>query len=206
MDILARDGLSEELLATLSFKSELGIPLKRNLRYFPEAELMAELDQARRWYEQTSLIDELPVDSRIKSKQSVRLKYRRYFPDHQCRKVFNDLLGFRSMCDTYEDVLALSGRSKFRVADLSTGKAEDDGYRGVHVYFQLSGSHYPIEIQYNTFYDRQLNNWLHKYLYKRVDNTAVGRELRAAYESGEIRNEIEFEGRMRDVLSGGQVV
>lgn len=53
----------------------------------------------------------------------------------------------------------------------------------------------------NTFYDRQLNNWLHKYLYKRVFDPSVGYELRMLYESGEIRNESEFEGRMRDVLS-----
>lgn len=106
------------------------------------------------------------------------------------------------MCDTYDDVLYLKGESCFRVADLSAGKAEDDGYRGVHVYFQLSSRHYPIEIQYNTFYDRQLNNWLHKYLYKRVKDASVGKLLRVAYESGEIRNEAEFERRMNDVLSG----
>ena len=46
-----------------------------------------------------------------------------------------------------------------RIADMSKGKANDDSYRGVHVYYQASNYHYPIEIQYNTFYDRQLNNW-----------------------------------------------
>lgn len=52
----------------------------------------------------------------------------------------------------------MSGYDKIRVADMSSGKAKDDGYRGVHVYFQLSSFHYPIEIQYNTYYDCQLNN------------------------------------------------
>lgn len=51
--------------------------------------------------------------------------------------------------------------------NLSDGKAYDDEYRGVYVHFQLSNFHYPIELQYNTYYDRQLNNWLHKYIYKR---------------------------------------
>ena len=32
------------------------------------------------------------------------------------------------------------------------GKANDDGYRGVHLYFQLDHKHYPIEIQMNTYY------------------------------------------------------
>lgn len=207
MDILTRDGLSEDTLVKLSYKSELGTSLKKNLRYFPERELLAELDSVREWYDMmAAFILSLPVDSRIKSRQSARLKYARYYPDHQARKVFNDLLGFRSMCDSYDDVLALSGRPSFRVADLSSGKAVDDGYRGVHVYFQLSSHHYPIEVQYNTFYDRQLNNWLHKYLYKRVRNEAVGRELRRLYESGSIKTELEFERRMHNVLSGCEMV
>lgn len=120
MDILARDGLSAEILASLSYRSELGISLKKDLRYFSEPELLAELDKVREWYDARAAdILALPVDSRIKSRQSVVLKYRRYFPDHQARKVFNDLLGFRSMCDTYDDVLALSVLPSFRVADLS---------------------------------------------------------------------------------------
>ena len=40
----------------------------------------------------------------------------------------------------------------------------DDGYRGVHLYFQLYNNHYPIEIQFNNTYTIQLNNWLHDYL------------------------------------------
>ena len=44
---------------------------------------------------------------------------------------------------------------------MSHGKSVDDGYRGVHLYFQKDNLHYPIEIQFNTLYDRQLNNWLH---------------------------------------------
>ena len=95
------------------------------------------------------------------------LKYNRYYPDHQARKVFDDLLGFRSLCDNYEDVLELAEIPGIRVADLSMGKADDDGYRGVHVYYQVDGNHYPIEIQYNTYYDRQINNWLHKCVYKK---------------------------------------
>lgn len=201
MDILARDGLSEDILGGLSYQSKLGLSLKKNLRYFSKDALFDELDSVRNWYVVVGRLDRFPVDSRVKSRQSARLKYKRYFPDHQARKVFNDLLGFRSMCDNYDDVLALRGRSSFRVADLSAGKAIDDGYRGIHVYFQLSSRHYPIEIQYNTFYDRQLNNWLHKYLYKRVDDVDVGRHLRVMYESGDIRTEEEFEGAMHDVLS-----
>ena len=54
---------------------------------------------------------------------------------HKLRKVFNDILDFWAFCDSYDAVLKLS-REKIRIADMSNGKAHDDGYRGVHVYFQ----------------------------------------------------------------------
>ena len=59
-----------------------------------------------------------------------------YFPDHQARKVFNDLLGFRSLCDNYDEVLSLASLEGIRFADMTKGKAIDDGYRGIHVYYQ----------------------------------------------------------------------
>ena len=117
------------------------------------------------------------------------------------QKVFNDMLGFRALCDNYEDVLCLNDCDRIRVADMSQGKSHDDGYRGIHVYFQLSSFHYPIEIQYNTYYDRQLNNWLHKYIYKRNYNNTIGCTLRKAYESGKIRTEQEFKEVLHHVLS-----
>ena len=58
----------------------------------------------------------------------LRMKFDRYYPDHQTRKVFDDLLGFRSLCDNYEDVLELVNISELRIADMSKGKANDDGY------------------------------------------------------------------------------
>ena len=93
---------------------------------------------------------------------------------------------------------------QFRIADMSSGKAVDDGYRGVHVYYQKSGKYYPIEIQFNTLFDRQLNNWLHDYLYKKDYPIETGRILREKYESGLIRNEHEFKEVLNNVLSGSE--
>ena len=42
-NILQRDGLTIELLARLSYKSELGINLKKNLHYFEKDALVEEL-------------------------------------------------------------------------------------------------------------------------------------------------------------------
>ena len=200
-DILKKDGLSFELLEKLSYRSDLGVRLKKNLHYFDKRELFDELLKIHKWYLESIQLRGISIDYRIKSIQSVILKYDRYYPDHQAAKVFNDMLGFRTLCDNYEDVIQMSGYDKIRVADMSFGKAKDDGYRGVHVYFQLSSFHYPIEIQYNTYYDRQLNNWLHKYVYKRGYKNQVGYCLCQEYECGKIKNESEFREVLGNVLS-----
>jgi len=205
-DILKKDGLSVEVLVKLSYHSELGINLKKNLHYFDKEALFAELDEINAWYDNMDILHDLAVDYRVKSIQSARLKYTRYSPDHQTGKVFNDLLGFRSLCDDYNDVLALSECDHIRIADMSGGKAHDDGYRGIHVYFQLDNFHYPIELQYNTYYDRQLNNWLHKYVYKKEYDNTIGSSLRIAYESGIIRTENNFMEVLNNVLSGSKKV
>ncbi|MBR2130929.1 MAG: hypothetical protein IJ955_00075 [Oscillospiraceae bacterium] len=200
-DILKRDGLSTEILRSLSYQSVLGVNLKSNLHYFDKQALFAELEAVNAWYNETDMLDGVALDYRIKSLQSAMAKYERYYPDHQARKVFDDLLGFRSLCDNYDGILDLQSVDHFRVADMSNGKAHDDGYRGIHVYFQLSGTHYPIEIQYNTYFDRQLNNWLHKYVYKKPYAHSVGCILRQRYECGKITSENDFKEVLDDVLS-----
>ena len=200
-DVLRKDGLSQRLLHELSYQSSLTISIKKNLHYFDRAELLADLRDARRWL--AAKISQLPlgVDYRVKSLQSIELKYERYYPDHQAGKVFNDLLGFRTLCNDYTPLLAAATAEHFKIADMSQGKASDDGYRGVHVYFQLDNHHYPLEIQYNTFYDRQLNNWLHKYIYKKKHPQEIGHRLRDNYERGLIRTEQDFKEVLEYVLS-----
>lgn len=153
------------------------------------------------WLDAQEILSSIALDYRIKSLDSILLKYERYFPDHQTRKVFNDILGFRAFCDSYDQIL--DGEIlKFRIADMTKGKALDDGYKGVHVYYQKSGNHYPIEIQFNTLFDRQMNNWLHDYLYKREYPTFIGKTLLEKYENGFIHNESEFVEVLNNVLSG----
>jgi putative GTP pyrophosphokinase len=73
----------------------------------------------------------------------------------------------------------------------------------VHLYYQKDNSHYPIEIQFNTLYDRQINNWLHAYLYKKNYPDEVGFKMRLAYEEGKIKNATEFEEVLNNVLYSG---
>ena len=189
--LLKMNGLSLEILDALSFQSSMGIPLKKNLHYFDKDLLIAELMAMTDWLDEQEILSEIALDYRVKSLDSILLKYDRYYPNHQTRKVFNDILGFRAFCDEYDQIFE-EAAPQFRIADMSDGKALDDGYRGVHVYYQKSGKHYPIEIQFNTLFDRQLNNWLHDYLYKKSYPIDTGRIMRENYESGLIRNEQEF--------------
>lgn len=204
--VLRKDGLSLKILEELSYHSSLKINLKKNLHYFDKEKLFDELKKVNKWYDACELLHNFTIDYRIKSIQSAFLKYERYYPDHQAGKVFNDMLGFRTLCDNYEDVQLLKGCGQIRIADMSGGKAHDDGYRGVHVYYQLDNFHYPIEIQYNTYYDRQMNNWLHKYVYKKSYQNSIGQYLRQAYENAEIRCEKEFKEELTSVLLNSEKI
>lgn len=197
--ILKLNGLSLEMLEELSYESQLGISLKKNLHYFDKEPLIDELIKVTKFLDEQTILADIALDSRIKSVDSIILKYNRYYPNSQVRKVFNDILGFRAFCDDYQQVLDFD-TTNFRIADMSAGKSPDDGYRGVHVYYQKSNRHYPIEIQFNTLYDRQLNNWLHEYLYKKDYPRETGQILRNKYEEGSIRNEQEFKENLKDVL------
>lgn len=196
--LLKMNGLSVEILNALSFKSHLGIPLKKNLHYFDKNLLIEELVAMTEWLDEQEILSGIALDYRVKSLDSILFKYERYYPDHQTRKVFNDILGFRAFCDSYDQVL--EENPQFRIADMTKGKAIDDGYRGVHVYYQKSGRHYPIEIQFNTLFDRQLNNWFHDYLYKKNYPIEIGMIMRDKYENGLIRNEHEFKEALNNVL------
>ena len=196
--LLKMNGLSVEILNALSFESHLGIPLKKNLHYFDKKLLIEELVAMTEWLDEQEILSEIALDYRVKSLDSMLLKYERYYPDYQTRKVFNDILEFRAFCDGYDQVLEAT--SQFRIADMTKGKAIDDGYRGVHVYYQKSGRHYPIEIQFNTLFDRQLNNWLHDYLYKKNYPIEIGMIMRDKYENGLVRNEHEFKEVLNNVL------
>lgn len=197
--LLKMNGLSLDTLDALSYESHLEIPLKKNLHYFDKNMLIAELIEMTEWLDEQEILSNIALDYRIKSLDSILLKYKRYYPAHQTRKVFNDILGFRAFCDNYDSILK-EELPKFRISDMTKGKAIDDGYRGVHVYYQKSGRHYPIEIQFNTLFDRQLNNWLHDYLYKKNYPIETGKIMRDKYENGLIRNEYEFKEVLDNVL------
>ena len=134
-DILFVNGLSEAILDSLSYRTQLGRSLKNNIHHFEKADVLTEMLDMTNWLYEHEALSEIALDYRIKSMQSISNKYDRYYPDRQMRQVFNDILGFRAFCDSYKQVLALES-DIFRIVDMSNGKNNDDGYRGVHLYYQ----------------------------------------------------------------------
>lgn len=200
MYILDKIGLNIEILESLSYESKLGMSFKRTLSHFNKEEVLKEIELINNWYFSLEIIDDLPLDSRIKSVSSAKIKFERYYPNATYNRVFNDILGFRVICKSYDEVLELEKEDKIRVVDMSRGKSNDDGYRGIHVYYQRDNHHYPIEIQFNTYYDRQLNDWLHDKFYKRGYDSSCGQLLRKYYENGKIKSAEELEEVLEDVL------
>lgn len=198
---LDKNGLSINILQELSYESKMGKSLVNSLRKFEKDALFEEVSEMIRFYQEVEVLDNVDLDYRIKSVDSCIRKYNKFYPEMRLEKVFNDILGFRMLVDSYDTLLEDEIPQEVRIVDMSSGKANDDGYRGVHLYYQPNHFHYPIEIQSNTYYDRQMNNWLHKYLYKRGYTDSVGRTLRQEYENGKILREQEFEEALKYVLS-----
>ena len=78
-----------------------------------------------------------------------------------------------------------------RIVDLRNGKKNDDGYRAIHLYYQKSNYHYPIEVQIWNKKDYEFHNWMHKYSYKYLNNSE-GVRLRKLFDRGLINTEQDF--------------
>lgn len=115
MYILDKIGLSIEILESLSYESKLGVSFKRTLSHFNKEEVFEEIKFINNWYFSLDIIDDLPLDSRIKSVSSAKLKFERYYPSATYSRVFNDMLGFRVICKSYDEVLELEKENKIRL-------------------------------------------------------------------------------------------
>lgn len=202
-ELLEYNGLSLELLNSFSYQSQLGMSLKRTLSHFDKEQLLNEIFGYADWLDTLEISSKVSLDFRVKAYESIANKYERHYPNTPVAKTFNDILGFRAFCDNYEEIIS-STSQLFKIIDMSHGKAYDDGYRGVHLYFQIDNNHYPIEVQFNTLFDRQINNWLHDYLYKKGYPLEYGQRLRCEYEQGRIRTEKDFTEVLYNDLLGRQ--
>lgn len=144
--------------------------------------------------------EKIRASHRIKSLQSCLLKYEKYYPSMETEKAFNDILGIRIIIDEYSIIDNMEFPTYTKIVDMRNGKANDDGYRAIHIYYQKDHFHYPIEVQFMTSIDRQFNEWLHIFLYKYVDDRTIGIQLRNLYDNGKIATEEDFRREMRNYV------
>ncbi|WP_051986318.1 hypothetical protein [Clostridium amazonitimonense] len=174
-------------LDAISYETRLGKNLKNTLRKVDKEILMEELNDYRLFLKKRRrLLDDYTY--RIKSIQSIQLKYDRYYPSKEIGSCFNDILGIRVIVKNYNIDLS---DDNIKHVDMINGKKNDDGYRGYHIYYKKSNYHYPLEVQFFTERDYIFNMWLHKYVYKYKDNN-IGIKLKELYDKEIINNEEEF--------------
>lgn len=182
-------------LDAISYETKLGKNLKNTLRKVDKEVLMEELNDYRLFLKKRKrLLDDYTY--RIKSLQSIKLKYDRYYPSKEIGSCFNDILGIRVIAPNYNIDL---NDDNIKHVDMTNGKKNDDGYRGYHIYYKKSNYHYPIEIQFFTQRDYIFNMWLHKYVYKYKDNT-IGIKLKELYDKGIILNEDAFKEELEKCI------
>lgn len=183
------------VLDAISYETKLGKNLKNTLRKVEKKTLMEELNDYRVFLKKRrKLLDGYTY--RIKSLQSINLKYDRYYPTKEIGSCFNDILGIRVIVENYKIDLT---NENIKHVDMSNGKKNDDGYRGYHIYYKKSNYHYPIEVQFFTERDYIFNMWLHKYVYKYKDNT-IGIKLKNLYDNGIIKSEDNFKEELEKCI------
>lgn len=177
---------SEDLLSSISYKTSLNISLKKSLSKVNKEELFRDLEIAIDYLSEKCF--SISYQNRIKSLQSCILKYEKnLLKGNSIKSTFNDLLGIRIIVNEYPQ----SYPDYIRVVDMRSGKKNDDGYRGVHLYYQKDNYHYSVEIQINTKRDRLFADLTHKYLYKKTSNE-LSLLLREKFDRGLIVNEKDF--------------
>lgn len=125
---LEKNSLSVQILRKLSYKSKMERSLVNSLRKFDKETLFQEVSEMIRFYQEADILDLIDLDYRIKSEDSCIRKYNKFYPDMRLEKVFNDILGFRMLTDSYTSLLEGEMLEEVRIVDMSHGKAKDDGY------------------------------------------------------------------------------
>lgn len=74
--MLEKIGLNIE---TLSYESKLEVSFKGILSHFNKEEVLKEIKSINKWYFTMNVIDDLPLDSIMKSVSSAKLKFERYY-------------------------------------------------------------------------------------------------------------------------------
>lgn len=180
---------SKELLDSISMESSYGRSMnKLKVTESLIASVVADIVSYESIMQDSSVCGNF--NFRVKTQDSILRKVERY-PDKHAQQVFNDVLGLRMIVDEYPT----SYPDYLRVVDMSNGKTNDDGYRGVHLYYKKDNYSYIIEIQLWSKKDRVFNTWMHMKGYKSV-NSDILRMLKAEYGNGLLETFEEYSRRL----------
>ena len=116
---LDKNGLSVNILQELSYESKMGKSLVNSLRKFEKEALFEEVSEMIRFYQEAEVLDNVDLDYRIKSVDSCIRKYNKFYPEMRLEKVFNDILGFRMLVDSYDTLLEGEIPQEVRIVDMS---------------------------------------------------------------------------------------
>jgi len=205
-NILKKYDITKEKLDALSIETTLDVPLNKDLNHFRKEDVIKELKRVTALYWEIVEKEKGELKYRIKSMSSIERKFNKYVKvGRNFRKVYDDILGFRILVDSYDFVLKSDCR-EFKIINLLKGKKNDDGYRGIHLYYQKNTKCYPIEIQIFTEKDKTFNHYLHEYIYKRNIDPIIGNKLKSVYDSGKIKNNKDFEEALSYVLRSSKKI
>ena len=180
---------TKEMLDALSMKSSYGRSMnKLKVTNSLIASVMADIVSYESLIQDTRIIKDYAF--RVKTADSIMRKVERY-PDKNAQQIFNDVLGLRLIVDEYPE----SYPEYFRVVDMSKGKSNDDGYRGVHLYYKKDNYSYIIEIQLWSKKDKEFNTWMHRKGYKTATSEML-LTLRKAYDLGLLQTFEEYSRRL----------
>ncbi len=178
---------SEDMLKKISFRSSYGKSL--NKLHLTDSLLNIVIADSGKFYNDL-IREDFMFDYiwRIKSKESIVRKYHKgIVKGLRFNTVFNDLIGIRMKVSDYSDDYP----DYFRIADMRKGKKNYDGYKAVHLYYQLDKFHYQIEIQLWSDKDYHFNLWSHELAYKTVSDSLLAR-MRILYDNGIIKSKSDF--------------
>lgn len=179
---------SKDLLDRLSLKSSYNKSMnKLKVTDSLLASILADITDYELLVQEETMLEGFTF--RVKTKDSIQRKLERH-PDKNVQQVFNDILGVRIIVDEYP----ITYPDYYRVVDMRDGKAHDDGYRGVHLYYKRDNYSYIIEIQLWSKKDAEFNSWTHRVGYKTLTSENL-LELRKMYDIGVIKSYEEYKGR-----------
>ena len=187
-------------LEELSYETKLGKSLKNNLSKFDKNEVVEEIKDLIGFYQKQDFEKyDKEMFLRIKSLESFLLKWDKNYPSSSLKHAANDILGIRYIVKDYSDIDVSNLVGKYRIVNMINGKTNDDGYRGLHIYYEKDNFNYPIEIQFFTEKDAIFNSWLHDFVYK-YHNNEIGIKLRDLYDKNIIVNENDFRRELNVLL------